>query len=228
MELPEAFDANSSHVMPSSGDQRLPHTNSFLARPNCQPPLRRSFTGCFEAQHLFISLQTASKQSVAFQRCTLNVSQSAGDPSRASNDKYQDLGAFWADVTGLYTGKTSLLAISTRCRLRHGDLQITWFASSVGRSTRTTSCSPLKKRPVLDTSKTATHLSKLQSTPPLQCRSPRCHSRIKTKLPLSIVRSSKQNPKTSSNSAPTSSTAASSPSAPNSYSVRAEATSQGG
>jgi hypothetical protein len=33
MELPEAFDADSSHVMPSPGDQRLPHTNSFLARP---------------------------------------------------------------------------------------------------------------------------------------------------------------------------------------------------
>jgi hypothetical protein len=36
------------------------------------------FYRSFEAQHLFISLQTASKQSVAFQRCTLNVSPKYG------------------------------------------------------------------------------------------------------------------------------------------------------
>ena len=85
---------------PRPGDQRLPHTNSFLARHLPISSSSTQFYRCFEAQHLFISLQTASKQIVAFQRCTLNVSPSAGDPSRVSNDKYQDLGALGGCDTG--------------------------------------------------------------------------------------------------------------------------------
>jgi hypothetical protein len=73
------------------------------------------FYRSFEAQHLFISLQTASKQSVAFQRCTLNVCH---EPATTSTRVWE----LWAGVTRLYTGKTSLLVIGTRCRLRYGEL----------------------------------------------------------------------------------------------------------
>src|SRR5277367_7167238 len=46
---------------PRPGDQRLPHTNSFLARHLPISSSSTQFYRCFEAQHLFISLQTASK-----------------------------------------------------------------------------------------------------------------------------------------------------------------------
>src|SRR6202044_1056937 len=75
MELPEALDLDSSHVMPSSWDQPTPH-NSFFARPSANLFL-------FDAVFVTISkfhtpsshLQTALKQSVAFHCCTPNVSQ---------------------------------------------------------------------------------------------------------------------------------------------------------
>lgn len=75
MELPEALDLDSSHVMPSFWDQPTPHNS--LPYSVILPTSSSSTQFChyFEGPHLFIPLQTASKQSVAFHCCTPNVSQ---------------------------------------------------------------------------------------------------------------------------------------------------------
>jgi hypothetical protein len=121
MEVPEALDVDSSHVMPSSGTSAYP---TQLLPYSGQLPTSSSstqFYHSFEAPRLFISLQTASKQSVAFHRCTPNLSQVRvirHEPATTSISIWE----LWADVTGLCTGKTSLLVTITRCRLRYGGL----------------------------------------------------------------------------------------------------------
>ena len=111
MELPEALDLDSSHVMPSSGTS-LPHTIPFLARPSANLLLFDAVLSLFRSS-ILLHL-TALKQSVAFHRCTPNVSQVRVICQNIS------IWELWADVTGLHTGRTSLLVFVTRCRLRYG------------------------------------------------------------------------------------------------------------
>jgi hypothetical protein len=92
-------------------------TQLLLCSAICQPlPLRRSFCHYFEVPHPFISFANSLKAKRSIPLLHSQRQPSTGDLSSIS------IWELWAEVTGLHTGRTSLLVFVTRCRLRYGGL----------------------------------------------------------------------------------------------------------